>query len=355
MSEQPRRRRRQQMPNEELIIPAEEPQEVVVPKAEIIAPTIPRSFVNEAPKYDIHTRAGLLEYIKTAIELETDIATQEQILSLIRTDISRRKPVLNLKQAPSEPDIPIGSIWYDVFALSFMIPLLVLFTKGCFKGTEYGWGILLIICAPLWLITLICIIISVSRIYQTKSEKDDYKSNYQEYLVQKEQTQIDNETITKKYHVQYAQWEQSQNGIGYTTPHIDESRATLNKLYSLGYIYPKYRNLPALTSIYEYYMTGRCEELTGPHGAYNIYEDEMRKDTVISQLNTVIENLEQIKHNQYMLYEQVCSIQQNTAAIRSELAQIKGYTIQIAQLSALNAYYAARTERNTRILMYYHL
>lgn len=136
---------------------------------------------------------------------------------------------------------------------------------------------------------------------------------------------------------------------------LDESRALLDRFYASEIIYPKYRTLPALTSIYEYFMTGRCSELTGPHGAYNLYEDELRKDTVISQLNTVIENLEKIRQNQYMLYQQVKAIQENTAVIASELKQIKGYTIQIAQLTALNAYYAALTEQNTRITMYYHL
>lgn len=138
-------------------------------------------------------------------------------------------------------------------------------------------------------------------------------------------------------------------------PHIDETHALLERLYDKNIIYRKYCPLPALTSMYEYFVTGRCTELTGPHGAYNMYEDEVRKDTVISQLNTVIENLEQIKQNQYMLYQQVKSINENTQVITSELRQIKGYTVQIAQLSALNAYYAALNERNTRITMYYHL
>lgn len=126
-------------------------------------------------------------------------------------------------------------------------------------------------------------------------------------------------------------------------------------MYSKGIIYRKYCTLPALTSIYEYFVTGRCTELTGPHGAYNLYEDELRKDTVISQLNAVIENLEQIRNNQYMLYQQVKAIQENTSMIASEVRQIRGYTVQIAQLTALNAYYAALNERNNRITMYYHL
>lgn len=151
-------------------------------------------------------------------------------------------------------------------------------------------------------------------------------------------------------------WTQTNTEMhAYMSKPLAESRALLDRFYASEIIYPKYRTLPALTSIYEYFMTGRCTELTGPHGAYNLYEDELRKDTVISQLNTVIENLEQIRQNQYMLYQQVKAIQENTAVIASELKQIKGYTIQIAQLTALNAYYAALTERNTRITMYYHL
>lgn len=83
-----------------------------------------------------------------------------------------------------------------------------------------------------------------------------------------------------------------------------------------------------------------------------MYEDEVRKDTVISQLNTVIRNLEQIKQNQYMLYQQVKSINDNTRAIATDLDKIKGHTLQIARSSSLTAYYAALTERNTRITMY---
>ena len=137
----------------------------------------------------------------------------------------------------------------------------------------------------------------------------------------------------------------------FSTP-LSETQAVLDKLYSVDVIYPKYHTLPALTSIYEYLVTGRCEELSGAHGAYNLYEDEIRKDTIISQLNTVIENLEQIKQNQYMLYEQVKGIQQNTRAIAAELYQIKGYTACLTDLAALTAFYSGVAATNTSTLSY---
>lgn len=58
-------------------------------------------------------------------------------------------------------------------------------------------------------------------------------------------------------------------------------------------------------------------------------EDKARKDAAISQINAVIQNLKQIKQNQYMLRQQV-----------------KGHTLHIAQCAALTAYYAALPGRS---------
>ena len=188
---------------------------------------------------------------------------------------------------------------------------------------------------------------------KTEAENNTALNRYQQACRRIEQS---NDQHADAYQRDLAAWTASNTEMhAYMAKPLAESRALLDRFYASDVIYPKYRTLPALTSIYEYFMTGRCSELTGPHGAYNLYEDELRKDTVISQLNTVIENLEQIRQNQYMLYQQVKAIQENTAVIASELKQIKGYTVQIAQLTALNAYYAALNERNTRITMYYHL
>ena len=76
-------------------------------------------------------------------------------------------------------------------------------------------------------------------------------------------------------------------------------------LYSVNVIYPKYRDLVSLSSFYEYLDSGRCATLEGPDGAYNIYEAEIRADTVITQLSTVIVSLNQIQKNQYMIVSQL--------------------------------------------------
>ena len=53
---------------------------------------------------DTLQREELLQYIKSAIEVETDIATQEQIGINFQTTQENRKPSLDLEEEPVPPD-----------------------------------------------------------------------------------------------------------------------------------------------------------------------------------------------------------------------------------------------------------
>jgi len=85
----------------------------------------------------------------------------------------------------------------------------------------------------------------------------------------------------------------------------DKRRSTEKKLsdaYALGIIFPKYRNFVMVSSLYEYFCSGRCESLDGPGGAYNILEMELRLDKIIGKLDQILLNLNRIKSNQHMLH-----------------------------------------------------
>lgn len=320
---------------------------------ENLAPNVPRHFDDYSAT---SSQDALLEYIKTAIEIETDIATQEQIISECQDDMSRRKPVLNLMDAPQSPEhiavdeSGVGALMaFTITAGLFALLAIYLFYQQFNTIEPY---LLLVegglVALP---VSLLIVVKQKNRQVRRNNAKQE-----KEYYRQRDIVERLNSELKVDYDVALHEWEESGSEVvGAIKPYLDETRALLARHYAKNLIYPKYQNLPALTSIYEYFITGRCEGLTGPYGAYNLYEDEIRKDTVISQLNRVVENLEQIRQNQYMLYTKVCTIQQEAAAIRNELAQIKGYTIRIADLAALSAYYARLTERNTRVMMYYHM
>ena len=294
-------------------------------------------------------REELLQYIKSAIDVETDIATQEQIGIDFQTTQENRKPSLDLEEEPECPN-------FDSYEkeggthFAFMVSFIILGVLGLplLLSLQFIWLFILVglmFCSPL-----------IDGWFNTRTNKERYNSDYALYSSKLQKVKQNNSQKQQQYDVNMKEWNASFESINKEIDsHLSETKTVLSKLYSRNLIYPKYCTLPALTSIYEYFITGRCDDLTGPNGAYNMYEDEVRKDTVIAQMNAINENLEKIKQNQYMLYQQVVSIRENTDTISNELHQIRGYSFQIAQFTALNAYYSALNERNTRVLMYYHL
>ena len=79
----------------------------------------------------------------------------------------------------------------------------------------------------------------------------------------------------------------------------------LDKIYSVGIIYPKYRSLIPISMFIEYFESGRCQTLKGHEGAYNIYESEVRQDTIISSLANISSKMNVLQERQYMLYSAI--------------------------------------------------
>lgn len=146
-------------------------------------------------------------------------------------------------------------------------------------------------------------------------------------------------------------------------------KQTLDKFYAMDIIFPKYRNIFALCSIYEYLAAGRCNSLEGHEGAYNIYESELRQDLILVKLDIVISQLEDIKRNQYMLYQEMKTMNSTLRSISKQMGEmlkkadtiidntntIASNTQQIAENTAVTALCAQMTAKNTEALKYISL
>lgn len=86
---------------------------------------------------------------------------------------------------------------------------------------------------------------------------------------------------------------------------LKKTQIILDQYYEKNIIFSKYQNLVAMCSFYEYFISGRCSALTGHEGAYNIFENEVRLERIVSKLDEVIAHLDDIKANQYMLYNTI--------------------------------------------------
>lgn len=114
---------------------------------------------------------------------------------------------------------------------------------------------------------------------------------------------------------------------------ILEIKTALDDLYNYDVIFPKYRNLVAISSIKEYLESGRCYELEGPDGAYNMYEMELRQNLIIDKLTDIVENLNEIKENQYLLYQSLNEANEKIDYIMNDIENLNS-------TASLNAYYS---------------
>ncbi len=139
-----------------------------------------------------------------------------------------------------------------------------------------------------------------------------------------------------------------------------------NKMYSYNIIYGKYRNYIAMSSFIDYFMSGRCSTLDTNTGAYNLYEQESRTDIIINKLDAIVDSLEEIKENQYYIYNQLKSINNTLENIDSQLLvnnilqvvqvakldEIIDNTNEIAYNTKVTAYYSKKTANYTKAIAF---
>lgn len=123
-----------------------------------------------------------------------------------------------------------------------------------------------------------------------------------------------------------------------------ETLDVLNSYYSIDVIYPKYRNFVAVSSIYEYILSGRCQRLEGNGGAYDTFEYESRLDRIIVQLDDVIERLDEIRDNQYQLYIAVQDGIKQSHALQSKAINSIN---RLETSQELNNYYSEISAKNS--------
>ena len=158
---------------------------------------------------------------------------------------------------------------------------------------------------------------------------------------------VDNNLETIKY----------VNQLNLCCEDISECEKLLKKFYqakkqllSLNVVFPKYANIVALSVIYEYLLVGRCTSLAGADGAYNLYESELRQNIIISKLDKIIDELEQIKENQFTTYQVLSEINDSVTGLNDKfgdvitsLNKIEANTQDIKELSEYVAYNTAKT------------
>jgi len=126
-----------------------------------------------------------------------------------------------------------------------------------------------------------------------------------------------------------------------------ETHRLLWQYYNKGIVFEKYRSLVPICMFYEYLQSGRCSELTGHEGAYNIYENEIRMNIILSKLDDIIERLDRIESNQYTLAH---AIRETNAEVNKLTGIVQNQSSKLEDINenvALSAYYNKISAINT--------
>lgn len=293
----------------------------------------------------------LKAYTTRAVKLESAIYTQEKLMKKYKKYLKSQRPSgppkkgnkLKIEKPNIEEELnPLSA--YEVPSLvAFIFLILNLFAYS--NGGEWVSIAIPIIMIAIVLLLFIRAPFKAKEIKRKNIEirkKNEHKTNLYNTLIQQQQ-EIQNR-IDAKYEQEYAEFQLQVKQYREKTsvlmaPHKDllkNLQDSLNEHYAQNVIYPKYRNMIAITTINEYLMSGRCYELEGPDGAYNLYEMELRQNIIVGQLSSIVNSLEEIKNNQYSLYQELVRANSTIDEILSEVKDVEENT-------RMTAYFAGVT------------
>lgn len=310
--------------------------------------------------------AELKEYLGMVLDVEKNIYLQQSLI----TSLSKEIDNCSVSYSYSEPIAPSAPSYKDPaddIKAGFVmigIGLLAGFIGGVLGSSVFVFGIILAITTIIFLFMGAIFLFLGALTYSDNKKKETKKLKY--YNEALATYKRDYDAYQKNVAMEKKRQQENSRKIISLRRELDElneqhlnSQRTLEQLYAKGIIFPKYRNLIMVSSLYEYICAGRCKELEGHEGAYNILEMEIRLDRVITQLDRIIAQLDSIKQNQFMLYSAIQESNQQSARLlkatdqmvsslqdfHGELDELNSHICELQKTSALTAYCAERSRK----------
>ena len=256
---------------------------------------------------------NLKTYLRNVYELEASVYQQKQCIGSIQSKISHlpNKPDENQIKQESNSALKWGGFMTIAGALAVVSGLLLMDT-GEFFLTLLGLA-LLIGSGFLLYWGLGILFEGLSGSHKDQKKYVQLLSRYEKGLAIKQALESDLPALRSK---------------------LSETQSLLRSYYAKGVLHPKYQNFVAVAYLLDCIDTGRYTKLDGPDGAYNQFELEVRMDRISSQLDTVIDKLDQIRQNQYSLY---AAITQANRTNELMLQKLDGYCRNLETLNVNTA------------------
>lgn len=283
----------------------------------------------------------LLDYLGSLLYYEKNIYLQDRAISKLNNKRNRLGYAYKVHY-PDKDEVDVAEHLKIIFitlgcGIFFLWALVIFVSIG---GAISGKGENTVIYYIYLIILLIVLIVLIGRLVNEKiNAEKTYKAKKNQYYirVKEEEDRVKKELREKEI-------------LGVQIEKLKEIRKTtydyLEKLYACDIIYKKYRhNIVAISAFYEYFESGRRTELTGPNGAYELYEYELRQNIIIAKLDTIINQLEYIKDNQASLYDAIREGNQKADNIYNTSLRIAENQDSINNNLSINNYYQEITAK----------
>ena len=303
----------------------EEEQQALAEKEENIEKVLKEDFDSSQDDMKL-TQKQLLEYLNMGKDLEINkLGLENSIKDLENLDRKKYQEIVKPLEKGDRPtfnarpgrafDLVISIV--VLLALPAFIFVMMNYRKyyDSLFSKWFAWDFPdLFASVPITIVLLILIFIVLSIVFliiefilNITIGRKRYSSRMKKYTKESEKIDETNANQIVLYNEKKAIIDDRKSNV---TKDLKDVEKTLSKYYDLDVIYPKYRNLVALTTFAEYLESGRCKSLYGYTGCYNVYEQELRQNTIIGKLDQILIQLDQIKKVQFATY---LAIQQSNA------------------------------------------
>lgn len=285
----------------------------------------------------------LAEYLNKVYNLEKSCYEQQQLLAKMNDGLwQANHPNLKDRLRVDNTRITAGDILGEI--VSFVVFALVWNTVGSLilsifvdfgsKKSQIG--------AVIMVLLGLCVYIgsAISRAREKRAQREDV-------LRTNQAIDLDNQRLCKELNIRASALSQR---VKTGNAALAATQQILRQYYSLNIIYPKYRNLIAVSRFCEYISSGRCSQLTGHEGAYNLYEHEAEMHQIVKKLDEVIDRLDQIGDTQYLLARAIREGNRTAENIYRSVRNIEeqgAVTAYYSRLAAANSIYLAWFKKNS--------
>lgn len=263
---------------------------------------------------DMTTGRNLMRYLDCVKDMEVSV----QKLNTAYQQVSRK--VKQYENASVVDELPLKKVTRDqyisisrriVFAVSIAITVAV----AVFSSLQFlnHFSICLIAAMIAGIVGFIFFMCNAGP-SERKVKKDVREYN--------EQVKIENE---RRRNVAYRAQKQAKlykMELAIIKEDYQKIKNLLDQYYELNYIYPKYRKLVYICSIYEYFDSGRCNTLIGPYGAYNLLEQDIKYSKIVDRLDNISDKLDIVIENQQLLYHALNECKRSISSLEDSMNSI---------------------------------